>query len=72
MMDIASSDVNVLRPREYVRRLARQQIINAIQADIDGGEGLMKEVWEECLNDQEQAEATDMLAKIIIAIEALT
>lgn len=70
-MDTSRSDVNVLRPPAYIRRLARQQIIDAIKADIDGGEGLMKEVWEECLNDQEQAEAIDMMAKIIVAIEDL-
>lgn len=71
-MDTARSDVNVLRPPSYVRYLARQQIVNAIQADIDGGEGLMKEVWEECLGESEQAEVIDMMAKIIVAIEGLT
>ena len=31
-----------------IRALVCHQIITALQEDLDGGELLMKEVWEEC------------------------
>lgn len=57
--------------RFYIRTLARKQIIEAIRQDMDGDESLMKEVWEECDSEEEHAEALDMMAKIIVAIEGL-
>lgn len=71
MRGTADGNVNVLRPPGYIRHLARQQIIQTIQSDIDGGEGLMKEVWEECKDEVEVAEVKDQMAAIILAIEGL-
>ncbi len=39
----------------HLRKLACEQIANAIQCDLDGDESLMKEVFEEVNDDDEMA-----------------
>lgn len=61
-----------------IRKAVRQQIIEAIRNDIDGGrdlasiggETLMKEVWEECGDVDEQRVAEDEMREIIKQIES--
>jgi hypothetical protein len=54
-----------------IRGAVRDQVINAIQADLDGGESLMKEVWELCEDDNEQKVAERECRRIIYAIQHL-
>lgn len=53
-----------------IRQAVREQIAGALQDDLDGGESIMKEVWEDCADDDEDAAAKDELAKIIRIVRA--
>lgn len=53
-----------------IRKAVRQQIIEAINNDLDGGETLMKEVWEECGDVDEQRVAKDEMREVIKLIES--
>jgi hypothetical protein len=56
---------------EKLRALARSQIRYCIQGDIDGGESLMKEVWEQCEDQAEIDVVTDELRRLAAAIERM-
>lgn len=58
--------------REHeIRKAVRQQLICAIEDDMNDGERLMKEVWEELANNDEFDIAKDELRKIIERIKEL-
>jgi hypothetical protein len=48
-----------------IRSLGRRQVISALQDDMDGGELLMKEVWEECSTDDHVVAAKHELEEIL-------
>src|SRR5262249_45422143 len=50
---------------EDLRNFTRQHIAERLQADVDGGESIMKEVWERCATDDEQKVAEDEVRAII-------
>lgn len=43
-----------MKAQSQIRSLVRRQLMIAIQADLDGDEQLMKEVWEECETDDHE------------------
>lgn len=47
-----------------IRRRVRNQIIEAIAEDLNGGERLMKEVWEGLSNSTEEVIAKDEIRRI--------
>lgn len=55
-----------------IRKAVHHQIAGALQDDLDGGESIMKEVWEDCADEDEDAIAKDELAKIIKLVETAT
>ena len=50
-----------------IRSLVRRQLIAALQDDLDGGELLTKEVWEQCETTDHQDAARRELVEIITA-----
>lgn len=44
---------------EEIRKMVRQAIGYAVQEDAEGGEHILKPVWEECETDEENEVATD-------------
>lgn len=54
---------------QFLPNLTRSQISNAIQDDLDGGESLMKEVWEECDGDNELAVVKTEMRAIITRLK---
>ncbi len=62
-----ATGVTVERRRE-ITKIVRDQIVYALQADLDGGEAIMKEAWEACDDDGELAVADDALRAIIALI----
>lgn len=41
-----------------LHRAVRKAVADALEADAEGGEGLLKEVWEECATDEDIAVVT--------------
>jgi len=56
---------------EQINKLVRNQIIYHIQEDLNGGEGLMKEVWEALETDADFGAAHTEMKRIIEAIKTL-
>jgi hypothetical protein len=48
-----------------IRKAVRNQIIELLRHDLDGGELLMKEVWEQCGDVDEQKVAGDEIRAVI-------
>ncbi len=48
-----------------VRRRVREQVASALQQDLEGGEAIMKEVWEEIEGDEQEDLANAELRSII-------
>lgn len=57
--------------RTEIGRLVRRQVIDRLKEDLDGGEDIMKEVWEEMASDEEERRAKQELRAIIAAIKNL-
>lgn len=51
--------------KDKIRSLARRQIIAALEEDLQGGESLMKEVWEQCETDADVATAKGEMEAIV-------
>jgi hypothetical protein len=48
-----------------IRKKVRSQIAGVMQADLDGDEFLMKEVWEDMADDAEMDVAKDEMRRIL-------
>lgn len=61
----------MLKPNDEARicKAVRQAIITVLQADLEGDEQIMKEVWEECGSMDEQYAAQREIAAIITLIQ---
>lgn len=57
-----------VKREQEIRESVRNQIVGAIEADLDGGESLMKEAFEECRSNAELKIAYDEMRKIAKAI----
>jgi len=54
-----------------IRTLVHRQIISALEEDLDGGELLTKEVWEQCETDDDVATAKHALGQIVEVLRSL-
>ena len=54
-----------------IRRMTRDAIIYALQRDLDGDEQIMKEVWEECEDQDDIKVGSDELKQVIKLIRSL-
>ena len=54
-----------------IRALVHRQIISALEDDLDGGELLTKEVWEQCETDEDVAAAKHELGQIVEVLRSL-
>ena len=66
--DMAKATGVTVERRREITKIVRDQIVYALQADLDGGEAIMKEAWEACGDDGELAVADDALRAIIALI----
>jgi hypothetical protein len=55
--------------REELAKLVREQVVAVLQDDLDGGESVMKEVWEACEDAAEDTAAEDALRAIIAQLK---
>ena len=54
-----------------IRSLVHRQIISALEDDLEGGELLTKEVWEQCETDDDVAAAKHELGQIVDVLRSL-
>jgi len=54
-----------MKSSSEIRSLTRRQLIWYLDQGIKGDEHLMKEVWEQCENDDHMAAAEDELKEVV-------
>jgi hypothetical protein len=55
--------------RLEIQRLTRQRVGEELEGDLNGGESIMKEVWEQCDSRAEVAIAKDELRRILTLLD---